>query len=58
MTEVSIRGLRKDFGDIVALNGISFDIADKEFVTLLGPTGAGKTTTLRCIVGLGKTRSR
>jgi ABC-type sugar transport system ATPase subunit len=54
MTEVSIRGLRKDFGDIVALNGISFDIADKEFVTLLGPTGAGKTTTLRSIVGLEK----
>jgi len=54
MTEVSIRGLRKEFDDIVALNSISFDIADREFVTLLGPTGAGKTTTLRSIVGLEK----
>jgi multiple sugar transport system ATP-binding protein len=52
MAEVKLVGLKKSFGDIVAINDISFDINDQEFVTMLGPTGAGKTTTLRCVGGL------
>lgn len=52
MAEIQLIGLNKHFENVHALNNISFDIKDKEFVTLLGPTGAGKTTTLRCTVGL------
>jgi iron(III) transport system ATP-binding protein len=37
---------------VVAVDGISLDIAENEFFTLLGPSGCGKTTTLRCIAGL------
>ncbi len=39
-----------------AVNGLSLSIADGEFVVLLGPTGAGKTTTLRLIAGLERAR--
>ena len=49
---VSIRGLRKQYGDAVAVDDISLDVAPGEFVTLLGPSGCGKTTTLRSIAGL------
>ena len=48
---VSIRQVRKDFGDFTALKSVSFDIGDNEFFTLLGPSGCGKTTLLRCIAG-------
>ncbi|MBB5754316.1 ABC transporter ATP-binding protein [Prosthecomicrobium pneumaticum] len=52
MAEVSLRGVSKSFGDTEAVSELSLDIADGEFVVLLGPTGAGKTTTLRLIAGL------
>lgn len=52
MAEIKLTGLNKQFEDVHALNDVSFEIKDQEFVTLLGPTGAGKTTTLRCTVGL------
>ena len=52
MAEIILSGLNKHFGDIQALKNVSFEIKHQEFVTLLGPTGAGKTTTLRCVVGL------
>ncbi len=39
-------------GDIVALDGIDFDIASREFVSIVGPSGCGKSTLLRCIGGL------
>src|SRR3990172_12607882 len=54
MAEINLVGLTKTFGDVVALNNVSFHVADQEFVTMLGPTGAGKTTTLRCVAGLEK----
>jgi len=41
-----------DAGDIVALDGIDFDIAPREFVGVVGPSGCGKSTLLRCIGGL------
>ena len=46
------RNLRKSFGDLVAVNGISFHIAEGETYGLLGPNGAGKTTTISMICGL------
>src|SRR5579871_6452439 len=52
MAEILVRHVTKRFGDIEAVRDLSFDIANGEFVVLLGPTGAGKTTTLRLIAGL------
>jgi len=48
---VSLRGLRKQFGDVVAVDGVDLDVYDGEFITLLGPSGSGKTTVLRMIAG-------
>jgi putative spermidine/putrescine transport system ATP-binding protein len=48
---VSLRGLSKSFGDVVAVDGVDLDILDGEFLTLLGPSGSGKTTVLRMIAG-------
>jgi len=49
---IGVADLSKHFGAVVAIGGVSFEIADGEFVSLLGPSGCGKTTTLRCIAGL------
>ncbi len=51
MTLISIEGVSKRFGDVVALDGVSIDIADNEFFSLLGPSGCGKTTLLRILAG-------
>jgi putative spermidine/putrescine transport system ATP-binding protein len=48
---VRLRGLRKEFGDVVAVDDVDLDILDGEFLTLLGPSGSGKTTVLRMIAG-------
>jgi len=52
MAEVSLANVSKRFGAMEAVRGLSLSIADGEFVVLRGPTGAGKTTTLRLIAGL------
>jgi multiple sugar transport system ATP-binding protein len=52
MAEVRLEAVTKRFGAAVAVDGLSLAIADGEFVVLLGPTGAGKTTTLRLVAGL------
>lgn len=52
MSHVELRHLSKQFPGVTALDDISFDVKDGEFFVLLGPTGAGKTTTLRVIAGL------
>ena len=52
MADLSLRGVAKRFGEQVAIEAIDLDIAHGELVVLLGPTGAGKTTTLRLIAGL------
>ncbi|TGQ06656.1 ABC transporter ATP-binding protein [Mesorhizobium sp. M2E.F.Ca.ET.219.01.1.1] len=52
MADVRIQGVTKSFGDTVAIDDLDLAIKDGEFVVLLGPTGAGKTTTLRLIAGL------
>ena len=48
---VSVREVTKRFGDVVAVDGVSVDIAPGEFFSLLGPSGSGKTTMLRMIAG-------
>ena len=52
MAEVALVDVSKSYGTVEAVRGLSLSIADGEFVVLLGPTGAGKTTTLRLIAGL------
>jgi multiple sugar transport system ATP-binding protein len=52
MASVTLDGTSKRFRDVLAVDALSLDIADGEFVVLLGPTGAGKTTTLRLVAGL------
>lgn len=54
MAEVVLKNLTKSFGSNVGIADISMTIPDGAFVVLLGPTGAGKTTTLRLISGLEK----
>jgi ABC-2 type transport system ATP-binding protein len=49
MTAVEVKNLVKNYGDLIALKGISFDINEGEIFGLIGPNGAGKTTTLRII---------
>ncbi|QEQ96623.1 putative 2-aminoethylphosphonate ABC transporter ATP-binding protein [Neptunomonas concharum] len=49
---LTIRNLSKSFGDFTALNNISLDIEEGDFVCFLGPSGCGKTTLLRAIAGL------
>lgn len=52
MAEVILDGITRQFGDTLALDNVSMTIPDGSFVVLLGPTGAGKTTTLRIVSGL------
>ncbi|MCF6233878.1 MAG: ABC transporter ATP-binding protein [Rhodobacteraceae bacterium] len=54
MAEVSLRNISKSFGNQVALQNVDMTVPDGSFVVLLGPTGAGKTTTLRMVSGLDK----
>jgi putative spermidine/putrescine transport system ATP-binding protein len=49
--DVRLTGIRKTYGDVVAVDHVDLDVAPGEFFTLLGPSGSGKTTTLRLIAG-------
>ena len=49
--DVSLKDLRKRYGDVEAVAGVDLDVAHGEFFTMLGPSGSGKTTTLRLIAG-------
>ena len=48
---IRLRGLRRHFSDVVAVDGVDLDVREGEFRTLLGPSGSGKTTVLRLIAG-------
>jgi len=52
MADLRLQGLVKRYGDVTALNGVDFDVRSGEFFAILGPSAAGKTTTLRTIAGL------
>ena len=52
MASVTIRSVKKRFGDVQVLHGVDIDIADGSFTVLVGPSGCGKSTLLRMIAGL------
>ena len=47
-----MKSIKKTYGDIKAADGLDLEVRDGEYLCLLGPTGAGKTTTLRILAGL------
>src|SRR4051794_20366874 len=49
---IAVEDYHKNYGDVVAVAGISFSVAGGEILGLLGPNGAGKTTTLRALAGI------
>ena len=52
MAGVSLRSVRKSFGEVAVVHGVDLEIADHEFVVFVGPSGCGKSTLLRKIAGL------
>ena len=54
MADLRLSGIAKSFGTVQAVQGLDLDVASGEFIVLLGPSGAGKTTTLRLVAGLEK----
>jgi ABC-type multidrug transport system ATPase subunit len=51
---IEVSNLRKKYGEIDALKGVSFRVQDREIYGLLGPNGAGKSTTIGILCGLVK----
>jgi ABC-2 type transport system ATP-binding protein len=51
-TVIEVEDLRKTYKDVVAVDGVSFDVRQGEIFGMVGPNGAGKTTTIECIEGL------
>src|SRR5215204_4755338 len=49
---LSLRSVKKSFGEVAVVHGVDLDIADREFVVFVGPSGCGKSTLLRMIAGL------
>jgi len=52
MAQVHLRDVRKSYGELQVIHGVSMDIDDGEFVVILGPSGCGKSTLLRMVAGL------
>ena len=52
MTGLSLRNIRKSYGDTLILDGVSLEMEPREFIAFLGPSGSGKSTLLRIVAGL------
>jgi multiple sugar transport system ATP-binding protein len=52
MAKLDLKGLTKEYGDVVAVDSIDLHVRDEELIVLVGPSGCGKTTTLRLIAGI------
>ena len=52
MALLEVHGIVKQFGGLLAVNDVSFDVGEGEIVSMIGPNGAGKTTAFNCITGL------
>ena len=52
MSRIELVNLRKEYGNVVAVNSMDLTIEDGEFIVFVGPSGCGKTTTGRCILQL------
>jgi len=52
MSAIRSLGLRRAFGELIAVAGLDLDVADGEIFGLVGPDGAGKTTTMRMLTGI------
>ena len=52
MASLTLRNVRKNYGDVEVMHGVDLDIVDGEFVVFVGPSGCGKSTLLRMIAGL------
>nr|MBA3642609.1 ABC transporter ATP-binding protein [Chloroflexia bacterium] len=52
MAGITLRDVYKMYGEVVAVDRVSLDVEDGEFVALVGPSGCGKTTTLNLVAGL------
>ena len=54
---IEVSNLRKTYGDVIAVDGVSFEVEEGEIFGLVGPNGAGKTTTVECVEGLRRPTS-
>ncbi|MPM33859.1 Glutamine transport ATP-binding protein GlnQ [bioreactor metagenome] len=52
MSIIEVRNLKKSFGDVKVLDGVSFAVEKGEAIAVIGPSGSGKSTMLRCLIGL------
>jgi multiple sugar transport system ATP-binding protein len=52
MADIVVKSIWKKYGDVAAVKGVSFDVRDGEILAILGPSGAGKTSTLKVIAGV------
>ncbi|MGI9365341.1 MAG: ABC transporter ATP-binding protein [Rhizobiaceae bacterium] len=57
MAGVTLRGVKKSFGDVHVIHGVDLDIEDGDFIVFVGPSGCGKSTLLRLVSGLEETTS-